>query len=184
MKPDLKKYRWKLRILLVETPSYQNIKYKQIKKKYEKNLYEFHKRFVKMLTHRKKDTEVKIKLIGFDGTVKHTYKSLNKSKIFADIAKMPMGHLRKNLGHSGNKIKPKNLSLYSDYNPKTTTPGLGFKNKEKALHTIRKIRNRNQTYQQRVVNTMIGRAKNHPNQTEEMRDAIKVFKEWKKITGL
>ena len=32
--------------------------------------------------------------------------------------------------------KPLNLSLFSDYKPQTTTHGLVFKDKEKALHTI------------------------------------------------
>ena len=78
------------------------------------------------------------------------------------------------------KIKPINLSLYSDYNPKTTTHGLGFKNKEKALFTINKIKNRSIKYQVNVVSTMLGRAKNHPNKTKDMDCAIKVFDDWMK----
>ena len=44
---------------------------------------------------------------------------------------MPMG-----------KANPINLSLYSDYNKETTIPNLGFKNKEKALYTIKAIKNK------------------------------------------
>ena len=77
-----------------------------------------------------------------------------------------------------NKIKPINLSLFSDYNPKTTTKGLGFKNKEKALYTINTIKNRSTKYQVNVIATMLGRAKNHPNKTGDMNDAIKLFSEW------
>ena len=80
----------------------------------------------------------------------------------------------------GKKIKPINLSLYSDYNPKTTTHGLGFKNKEKALFTINKINKRSIKYQVNVISTMLGRAKNHPNKTKDMDSAIKVFDEWMK----
>ena len=88
---------------------------------------------------------------------------------------MPLGKILKN-----KKIKPLNLSLFSDYNPKTTTHGLGFKDKDKALYTIRKIRNRNKKYQINVIATMLGRAKKHPYKTEQMKEAIKVFSVWMK----
>ena len=84
---------------------------------------------------------------------------------------MPMGHLRK-------KIKPINLSLYSDYNKLTSNKGFGFANKEKALDTIKKLKKEKIRYQVYVVTTMLGRAKRHPHQTQGMRDAIKVFKKW------
>ena len=73
-----------------------------------------------------------------------------------------------------------NLSLYSDYNPKTTTPGLGFKNKDKAVYTINKIKNRSIKYQVNVIATMLGRAKNHPHKTKDMNKAIKEFEKWMK----
>ena len=80
--------------------------------------------------------------------------------------------------------KNNNLSLYADYNKKTTIKGLGFKNKEKALHTLKVIKNKPLKYQISVVNTMIGRAKNHPHINKDMKEAIKVFQKWKKITNL
>ena len=76
------------------------------------------------------------------------------------------------------KKKLINLSLFSDYNLKTTTPGLGFKDKAKAIYTLKKIKNRNKKYQINVVSTMLGRAKKHPSQTKEMREAILVFNKW------
>ena len=79
-----------------------------------------------------------------------------------------------------NRIKPLNLSLFSDYNPKTTTYGLGFKDKAKALYTIKVIKNRDLKYQINVVSTMLGRAKKHPYKTKNMKDAIKVFSLWMK----
>ena len=84
---------------------------------------------------------------------------------------MPMAKQEQN-------IKAKNLSLFSDYNPKTTIKGLGFKNKEKALYTIDRIKNEPIKYQVSVVTTMIGRAKNHPHKTDDMDDAIKIFNKW------
>ena len=95
---------------------------------------------------------------------------LHYKMVFKIIDKMPLSK----------KFKPINLSLYSDYNPKTTTQGLGFKNKEKALYTIKTVKNRSIKYQVNVIATMLGRAKNHPNKTEDMEDAIKIFGDWMK----
>lgn len=87
---------------------------------------------------------------------------------------MPLGKIMK----ENPKIKPKKLSLYSDYNKETTIPNLGFKDKEKVVYTLNKIKNKPIKYQLSLVSTMIGRAKNHPYQTKEMKEAIKVFQKW------
>jgi len=71
-----------------------------------------------------------------------------------------------------------NLSLFSDYKPETTLKGLGFKDKEKALFTVSAIKKRPIKYQVNVIATMLGRAKNHPNKTKDMNDAIIVFSKW------
>jgi hypothetical protein len=71
-----------------------------------------------------------------------------------------------------------NLSLYSDNHPKTSTKGTGFKNKQKALDTLNIIKDRNITYQKQVVITMYNRAKYHPHQTTNMKEAMKIFKKW------
>lgn len=168
---DISKYKWKNRILLVETSSYKDDKYLYTKNIYEKNLKEFHKRYIKMLTKRRKDYKFKISLIGFDGNVKSVFIKLVPNKIYNIVDKMPLGKLMKN----NSKIKPKNLSLYSDYNKKTTISGLGFKNKEKANYTIEKIRDMSINYQKQVLNTMIGRANNHPYKTKDMSIAVKIL---------
>ena len=113
------KYKWKLRLLYIETPSYKNSDYIETKNNYEKNIKLYHKYFLKMITKRNKNLKFKIKLIGFDGKVKHTYDKINKNKITKAIEKMPMGHLK--------KIVPINLSLYADYNKKTSNKKFGFK---------------------------------------------------------
>ena len=168
---DLSKYRWNLRILLVETPSKSNPLYRKILETYNKNLQTYHKYYVKLISVVSKTIqEPSIKLIGFDGEIKHTYtKSLNTRKVISDIKKMPMGHY----------VRPKNMSLYSDYHPRTSTPGLGYKNKSTALKTIKTIKNKNTTYQKQVLTTMIGRAKHHPHQTKNMRNAIAVLSSYK-----
>lgn len=160
----------KNRLLVIYTPSYKNEKYKLAKEKYEDNIKEFHKRFIKLIVNVNKNNKFEIHLIGFDGTVKKKYKTINKKDIFTLVDNMPMSKLN---------INPKNLSLYSDYNKETTIQGLGFKNKEKALYTIDKIKSKPKNYQMNVINTMIGRAKNHPHQTKEMKEAIVIFTKWK-----
>ena len=73
-----------------------------------------------------------------------------------------------------------NYSLYNDDHPKTSTKGIGFKDKQKALDTLKIIKNRDLTYKKLIVVTMYNRAKYHPHQTKEMRDAMKVFRNWLK----
>ena len=170
----MKKYRWKCRVLLIKTPNYKNLKYKKAKKLYQSNIKQFHKRVVKMI-FKKTSNNFSIELFGFDGTKKQTFQNFHSQKIFKIIDKMPMSKVLKN-----KKIKPLNLSLFSDYNPKTTTYGLGFKDKEKALYTVKAIKNRDLKYQVNVIATMLGRAKKHPYKTKNMNDAIKVFSSWMK----
>jgi hypothetical protein len=170
---NLEKYKWNYRILLIFIDSYKNEKYKNIKDEYQINIKEFHKRHVKLLTNRNKTNKFNIQIIGFDGNIKKNYKKLNVNKIFKLIDSMPMAKYE-------NKLKPKNLSLYSDYNPKNTIKGLGYKNKEKAFDTIDRIKNEPIKYQVSVISTMLGRAKNHPNKTKEMNKAIIIFIKWLK----
>ena len=170
----IKKYRWKCRVLLVKTPDYKNLKYKKAKKLYQINIKQFHKRVVKLIS-KKTSNNFSIELFGFDGAKKQTFQNFDSRKIFKTIDKMQMSKNLKN-----KKIKPLNLSLFSDYNPKTTTHGLGFKDKEKALYTVKAIKTRDLKYQVNVIATMLGRAKKHPFKTKNMKDAIKVFSLWMK----
>ena len=143
---NLGKYKWKSRILLVSTTSYNDRIYLEAKKIYQDKIKDFHKRFVKLICKINKQEKSSIDLIGFDGKSKKKMNKLNYKTIFKIIDKMPLSK----------KSKPINLSLYSDYNPKTTTQGLGFKNKEKALYTIKTIKNRPIKYQVNVIATMLG----------------------------
>ena len=63
-----------------------------------------------------KKSNFSISLIGFDGKPKKKLDKLDYKLVFKTLDKMPLSK----------KIKPLNLSLFSDYNPKTTTRGLGF----------------------------------------------------------
>ncbi len=77
-------------------------------------------------------------------------------------------------------MKSKNISLYEDKHPKTSRKGLGFRDKVKAIDTINKIKNENIVYQFQVINTMFNRARFHPHQTKDMREAMDIFKTWLK----
>lgn len=74
--------------------------------------------------------------------------------------------------------KKVNTSLYEDKHPERSMRGTGFKDKDKALETLKIIKDRDIIYQKQVVNTMYNRAKYHPHQTEAMREAMKVFEKW------
>ena len=167
---NLGKYKWKSRVLLVSTPNYKERIYLEAKKIYQAKIKDFHKRYVKLICRSNKNRIFSINLIDFDGKSKTVMYDLDYKLVFQLIDKMPLNK----------KIKPINLSLFSDYNPKTTTHGLGFRNKEKALFTIDAIKNRSIKYQVNVVSTMLGRAKNHPNKTKDMMVAIKIFDGWMK----
>jgi hypothetical protein len=77
-------------------------------------------------------------------------------------------------------MKKVNTTLYDDTHPEKSTKGTGFKDKQKALDTLKIIKNRDMVYQKLVVTTMYNRAKYHPYQTSNMKDAMKVFNEWLK----
>ena len=72
------------------------------------------------------------------------------------------------------------MDLYSNRHPNRTMKGTGFKDKKTAIKTIQLIRYRSPTYQFNVINTMYNRAKFHPHQTSEMKDAMKIFLKWLK----
>lgn len=70
-------------------------------------------------------------------------------------------------------------SLYSNGRSKPRTK-TGYGDTKRAKETLRNIKKFDKAYQMQVVTTMYNRAKYHANQTEGMRDAMKVFKKWLK----
>ena len=72
-----------------------------------------------------------------------------------------------------------NMELYTDANPETTIK-VGFKDKQAALDSIKKIANKSMDYQIKVIITLYYRAKFHPHQTASMRKAMGVFAKWLK----
>ena len=170
---NFKKYLKKCRLLVLNTPNYSYSEYKRSKDLYQKDIKGFHKRYIKLITKLDKSKKFKVILIDFDGRKKNESDKLYTKKIFEIVDKMPMNKFIKD-----RNFKPLNLSLFSDYKPETTLKGLGFRDKAKALFTVSAIKKRPIKYQVNVIATMLGRAKNHPNKTKDMNDAIIVFKKW------
>jgi hypothetical protein len=68
-------------------------------------------------------------------------------------------------------------SLYSSGSKKSQIK-TGYSDSSKAKMTLRNIKNKDLTYQKQIVNTMYNRAKFHKYQTQGMREAMKIFKDW------
>ena len=88
-----KRYRWKNRIVLVDTPNYHDPNYLFAKGEFIKRFKDFENRFVVMVSN--VGHPFRVRLIGFDGKVKRTYKNFSVRQILSDIESMPMGSLRK-----------------------------------------------------------------------------------------
>ena len=67
---SFKKYLWKSRLLVLNTPNYSHPEYKRSKDLYQKEIKGFHKTYIKLVTKLDKSKKFKVTLIGFDGTKK------------------------------------------------------------------------------------------------------------------
>ena len=72
------------------------------------------------------------------------------------------------------------MSLYIDYNPRTTIRGTGYKDKYKARQTIKLLHGQPMNRQIWTITGLYYRAKYHPYQTDEMEDAMNIFRCWLK----
>ena len=63
-------------------------------------------------------------------------------------------------------------------NPKKSVKNTGFKDKNKALETIKIVKNLEKNYQMQIILTMYYRAEYHPHKTKDIREAQKIFKKW------
>lgn len=81
------------------------------------------------------------------------------------------------------RSRSRNHSLYDNPSSKKykSKVNAGYGNAQRAKETLKRLKSYPYDYQLRVVNTMINRATYHANQTEDMRDAIKVYKKWLNI---
>jgi len=63
-------------------------------------------------------------------------------------------------------------------NPKKSVKNTGFKNKKKALETIKIVKDLEKNHQMQIILTMYYRAEYHPHKTKDMKEAQKIFKKW------
>jgi hypothetical protein len=79
------------------------------------------------------------------------------------------------------KDDPPDIGLYSK-GGRDAIKGTGYANKEKAEFTIKKLdelmKKGERVWAMSIATTMESRAKKHQHQTEGMRDAMKIFREW------
>jgi len=89
-----------------------------------------------------------------------------------------VGHTVKR-GHY--KDDPPDIGLYSK-GGKDAMKGTGYSDKEKAEYTIKVLDDLmskgENVWAMSIATTMESRAKKHPHQTDGMRDAMKIFREW------
>jgi hypothetical protein len=71
-----------------------------------------------------------------------------------------------------------NTLFNANKNPKKSIKNTGFKNKEKALNTIKIIKKIDKIKQMQIILTMYYRAEHHPHKTKDMEQAQKIFKKW------
>jgi hypothetical protein len=157
------KYIGKYNLILLISNSKENENYRNFKSLFENNKKVFEKNG--LILKKYISSRIPFKIIVYNMTTKiyNSKKYINPLDLLSKINK---------------KINKKNISLYSDYHPKTSKKGLGFKNKEIAINTINAIKNESITYQKQIILTMYYRAKHHPYQTEDMIKAMNVFKNW------
>ena len=98
--------------------------------------------------------------------------------LFEEEKKPRVGHTVKR-GHY--KSDPPDIGLYSK-GGKDAMKGTGYSDKEKAEYTIKvldKLMDKDErVWAMSIATTMESRAKKHPHQTDGMRDAMKIFREW------
>ena len=89
-----------------------------------------------------------------------------------------VGHTVKR-GHY--KDDPPDIGLYSK-GGKDAMKGTGYSDKEKAEYTVKVLDDLmskgENVWAMSIATTMESRAKKHPHQTDGMRDAMKIFREW------
>lgn len=111
-----------------------------------------------------------ISLYGYDGKLKFVTNKINSiPTIIKQINKMPLEKM---------KQKIKSIELYTNSHPNTTIKGTGFKNENTAKKSIKLLKGKSDYYKFLVINTLYQRAKYHPHQTKNMKNAMKIFQNW------
>ena len=161
------------RILRISYSTDQKKKFQQFQIEAKKYQNEITQRNLQIIIHRnqKRSDLFMIELYGYDGLLKYQTNKISHltfPKILSKIDKMPMGQIEK-----------KSLNLYTNAHPEKTLK-VGFKNASTAISTIHKVEKSKKSNHHKylIIHTMYYRAKYHPHQTKEMKEAMKIFKEW------
>ncbi|MGB5983014.1 MAG: hypothetical protein WBG46_12795 [Nonlabens sp.] len=78
----------------------------------------------------------------------------------------------------------KSENLYTDDNPASTVEGLGFKDKEKAEESVKKVEKLLEeeeidfNHAKQICVTMEQRSKHHPHRNDDMKEAEEVWNEY------
>lgn len=98
--------------------------------------------------------------------------------LFEEEKKPLVGHTVKRKKYADD---PPDIGLYSK-GGRDAIKGTGYANKEKAEFTIKKLdylmKKGERVWAMSIATTMESRAKKHQHQTPEMREAMKIFREW------
>ena len=98
--------------------------------------------------------------------------------LFEEEKKPLVGHTVKRKKYADD---PPDIGLYSK-GGRDAIKGTGYANKEKAEYTIKKLDHLmdkgERVWAMSIATTMESRAKKHQHQTDGMRDAMKIFREW------
>lgn len=120
------------------------------------------------------------------GLLKRTSKKLKGKYVISPLYKKTRKTKRskrskKTLKKRSNKTQRSkiNRSLYSNGKNKPQIKS-GYSSEEIAKKTLKRLKGRSKSYQMQIVNTMYNRAKYHKNQTQGMKDAMRIYKNWLK----
>jgi len=120
-------------------------------------------------TNNKRSELFNISLYGYDGKLKYLTNKINCiPSIIKIIDEMPLGKAE----------KIKSIELYTNAHPKSTVKGIGYKNKNTALKTLKLIKNKSLKKQFLIINILYQRAKFHKNKTKNMIESMNIFKKW------
>ncbi len=162
------------RILRISYSVDQKKKYQRFQEEAKRFKEEIIQRNLQILSKRtsKRQDLFLIELYGYDGLLKYQTNKISSTTfpmILSKIDKMPMG-----------KIEKKSFNLYTDAHSKSTLSGVGFKDAQTAISTIHLVEKSKKSdhHKYLIIHTMYYRAKYHPNQTKDMREAMKIFKQW------
>ena len=151
------KYIGKYRIILIQTKDDKNTDYVKAMNKLPKYKEQFDKLSTVIIVGY--SDKFSISLYGMDGSNKYTSKHFTSWKSFTDI------------------INSMDMQRYiTDFIK--SNKNIGYANTEMAIYTLNLLKNEPIKIKFLIINTLYNEAKYSNNQTQSMRNAIKIYKNW------